>query len=217
MLAGALASASNVVVFQAIYFSGVAAGFLWMMIGLAFVSGAVFGGYLAWDIERLLVSSRILRPTAAARRPRPAPRWRRAPSCRSSLRSLPAESTTTSTSTIRSPRPGQASVSGAVSAPYTFSYRDWTQVGATVRAELRGSVTYVPPADYTGVPSRARSRTRRTGCRRRPRSPGGGDGYEATLPLGGRGTGNADILLTRDGTLSGSSRRDTTEHSGWSR
>ena len=62
MITGAISSAANVFVFQAVYFSGVSATYILMMAGLSAVSGAFFGGYLAWDLERLLVASRVVRP-----------------------------------------------------------------------------------------------------------------------------------------------------------
>jgi len=152
MAAGALASASNVVVFQAIYFSGVPAGFFAVMIGLALVSGAVFGGYLAWDIERLLVSSRVVRPSEAASAPRATFAWRRVATLAIVLAFL-AGAVYYAIGILRPfAAPGTASVGGSVEAPYTFVYSDWATEECTVHAELRGSATYVPPADYTGIP-----------------------------------------------------------------
>lgn len=155
MLTGALASTANVVVFQTIYFSGVAAGFLWVMILLAFVSGAVFGGYLAWDVERLLVSSRILRPAPASSLcPRRVARWRQAVILVLVFAFL-AEAVCFYLG-VYDPfaAKGTAAVSGSVAAPFTFAYHDWQAETVSVRAELRGSVTFVPPTDYTGVPVR---------------------------------------------------------------
>lgn len=60
MLAGGVASASNVFLFQVIYFSGVSLSFILVMAGLSFVSGVFFGGYLAWDLRRLLVATRLV-------------------------------------------------------------------------------------------------------------------------------------------------------------
>jgi len=152
MLTGALASASNVVVFQAIYFSGVAAGFLWLMIGLAFVSGAVFGGYVAWDVEGLLVSSRVVRPSETApAMPRPMARWRRIAILSVVLAFLAGTVYFFVEVFDLGTRPGTARVEGSVAAPYTFSIEDAENELRTVRAELRGSMTYVPPTDYTGV------------------------------------------------------------------
>ncbi len=196
LLAGALASASNVVVFQAIYFSGVAAGYLWMMIGLALVSGAAFGGYLAWDLERLLVSARIVRPAESVESQARSPRWRIALVLSLVLAFLAGGAYYyLKVSRPFAPR-GTASVSGAVDAPYTFFYSDWTNEVRTVRAELRGSVTYALPADYTGVslclvieraePSPGASRVRVVGS----------DGYEAQLAWSDVAA-NSDLVLVR--------------------
>jgi energy-coupling factor transport system substrate-specific component len=184
MLTGALASASNVVVFQTIYFSGVSAGFLWGMVLLAFVSGAVFGGYLAWDVERLLVSSRILRPeTASPPRPRRVARWRQAGILALVLVFLTGAVYYYIAVYDPFAAKGTAAVSGSVAAPFTFTYHDWQAETVSVRAELFGSVTYIPPTDYTGVPVRlllARAVPRLGSTSVRVMA---GDGYEVRFPL----------------------------------
>ncbi len=197
LLAGALASASNVVIFQAIYFSGVAAGYLWMMIGLALVSGAAFGGYLAWDLERLLVSAHIVRPADAAEpRTRPS-RWRLALILSIVLAFLAGGAYYYLEIFHPFAPAGTAAVSGAVGAPYTFSYSEWTNEERTVHAELRGSVTYVPPADYTGVPLRlALERAAPSADAARLRVIAG-DGYEAEFAWADV-AGNVDLLLVRE-------------------
>jgi energy-coupling factor transport system substrate-specific component len=210
MLAGALASASNVVVFQAIYFSGVAAGFLWLMIGLALVSGAVFGGYLAWDVERLLVTSRILRPTGAtparivrpteafSASPHPISWWRRIAVLSFAVAFLAGVVYFYLEVARPAPGPNSAAVSGDVAAPYTFSYAEWSAEARTVRTELRGSVSYVPPADYTGVPLRLvleRAAPRSSATRVRVAAA---DGYEASFQLHDVAT-DVDLLLTAEG------------------
>ncbi len=209
MLAGALASASNVVVFQAVYFSGVAAGFLWLMIGLALVSGAVFGGYLAWDIERVLVMSRILRPTGAtpARIVRHTEAfaasdrrisWRRAAVLPLALAFLAGVVYFYLEVARPAAGPNSAAVSGDVAAPYTFSYSEWSAGARTVRAELRGSVSYVPPADYTGIPLRLvleRAAPHPSAARVRVLAA---DGYETSFLLRDVAA-DADLLLTAEG------------------
>jgi len=153
MLAGALASASNVVVFQAVYFSGVAASFLALMIAAAFVSGGVFGGYLAWDIERVLVASHLIRRTDSVMpNGRRAIGWRHAATLAVVLGFLAGGVYFYLRVYDPFPTPGAATVAGEVETPYEFVYGEWKAEERTVRAELRGSVTYVPPADYTGVP-----------------------------------------------------------------
>jgi len=152
MLAGAVASASNVLVFQAIYFSGVSIRFILVMVGLAFVSGAAFGGYLAWDVERLLVASRIVRRSTDAA-PVSKRRWVRHVATFAVILALLGGGVYYYVN-VYDPfaAPDQAKISGAVDVPTAFRYGDWIDEEVTVRAELRGSSTYVPPRDYTGVP-----------------------------------------------------------------
>jgi len=152
MLAGAVASASNVFVFQAIYFSGVSVHFILVMAGLALVSGAVFGGYLAWDVERLLVASRIVRRAVRAV-PAGAKNWvRNAGTLVLTLALLGGGVSYYVNVYDPFAAPDEARVEGALDAPYTFRYGEWEGQETTIRAELRGSSTYVPPRDYVGVP-----------------------------------------------------------------
>lgn len=199
MLAGALASASNVVVFQAIYFSGVAASFLALMIAAACVSGAVFGGYLAWDIERVLVASHLIRPTDSVRPDgRRAIGWRHATTLAVVLGFLAGGVCFYLKVYDPFPTPGAATIGGAVGAPYEFVYGAWKAEERTVRTELRGSVTYVPPANYTGVPvnlileqadpSENASTVRVIAA----------DGYEASFALPDLAD-DSDVLLILDG------------------
>ena len=199
VLAGALASAANVLVFQAVYFSGVAASFLALMIGAAFVSGGVFGGYLAWDIERVLVASRLIRPTdLVARSGRRPVGWRHAATLAVVLGFLAGGVYFYLKVYDPFPAPGAATIAGAVEAPYEFVYGQWKAEERTVRAELRGSVTYVPVADYSGVPidlvlGRATPSVGASTVR-----VIASDGYEASLPLSEL-TSGANVLLTLDG------------------
>jgi len=152
MLAGAVASASNVFIFQAIYFSGVSIHFILVMAGLAFVSGAVFGGYLAWDVERLLVASRIVRRAVCAA-PAGARIWVRNVGTLVLTLALLGGGVYYYVN-VYDPFavPDEARVEGAVDAPYTFRYGEWDGQETTVHTEMRGSSTYIPPRDYVGVP-----------------------------------------------------------------
>ena len=152
LVAGAVASASNVLVFQTIYFSGVPATFLLVMVGLSLASGAVCGGYLAWDLHRFLIASKIA-PSFDAEEPRP-----RASFGRGLVGVLAAVLLLGGGvyyyATVFHPfeAPGRASVQGAVAIPAAFRYSEWADQVETLTAELRGSVTRVPPREYTGVP-----------------------------------------------------------------
>ncbi len=198
MITGALASASNVLVFQAVYFSGVAVGFIGLMVGLALVSGAVFGGYVAWDVERLLVSSRILRSGGPAPSARSMSWWRRAAILALVLTFLAGTVYFFVEVVDLGARPGTVRVDGAVAAPQTVRITDASLTLRTVRAELRGTVTYVPPLDYTGVSlrdvvARAAPRTEATRIRVVAR-----DGYAVSLPLA-EVVAEPDILLVLEG------------------
>ena len=154
MLAGAVASASNVFVFQAIYFSGVSLTFIFVMAGLSLVSGAFFGGYLAWDLRRFLVASRLVAntPTPAAKRHAA---WRKHLVTLAVVIGILAGGVYYYIA-IYDPfaSPDAARVKGAVLEPFTLRYGEWSDRLVTITAELRGSVSYVPPRDYTGIPLR---------------------------------------------------------------
>lgn len=154
MLTGAVASASNVFLFQAIYFSGVSLSFILVMAGLSLVSGAFFGGYLAWDLRRLLVASRLVVKTSM-----PVPKRRVA--WRKHLVTLAVVIGVLAGGAyyyiaVYDPfaAPDTARVQGAVLAPFTLRYEEWSDRAVTITAELRGSVSYVPPREYTGIPLR---------------------------------------------------------------
>ncbi len=197
MITGAIASVSNVFVFQAIYFSGVSVRFILVMAGLALVSGAVFGGYLAWDVERLLVASRIVRRSLRAG-PAKLRSWKRHVVTLAVILALLGGGVYYYVS-VYDPfaAPGEARVSGAVDAPFTFRYGDWDGGERTVRAELRGSSTYAPPRDYVGVPLLDVLE----GARPRPDASSvrviADDGYEAVFEWDAIRS-NPDVLVTLD-------------------
>jgi len=197
MITGAIASTSNVFVFQAIYFSGVSIRFILVMAGLALVSGAIFGGYLAWDVERLLVASRIVRRSLRAA-PAKVRSWKRHSATLAVILALLGGGVYYYVS-VYDPfaAPDEALVSGTVDAPFTFRYGDWNGGERTVRAELRGSSTYVPPRDYVGVPlldvlESARPRSDASSVR-----VIADDGYEAVFEWEAIRS-NPDVLVTLD-------------------
>jgi len=200
MLTGAVASASNVFVFQAIYFSGVSASFVLVMAGLSLVSGAIFGGYLSWDVEQLLVASRIVRRTSAtgtARTKKRRSRLRYATTLVMVLALLGGGVHYYVNVYDPFAPPDEAGIEGAVDLPQDFRYDEWKTSEATVRAEMQGSVSYVPPRDYTGVPlmqvlGKARPRSEATTLR-----VIADDGYEATFDLA-EIRSNPDLLLVLD-------------------
>ncbi len=195
MVAGAVASASNVFLFQAIYFTGVPTPFLLVMAGLSLVSGAVCGGYLAWDLRRFLVASRIAPWFSAAEPTRRSTFGRGLVGVLAVVLLLGGGVYYYTTVSDPFASPDQAKVQGSLASPFIFRYSDWAREAVSVSAELRGSVTYVPPKEYTGVPLALV--LERAG----PHAEAGtveviaGDGYKASFELAAI-VGNRGILLS---------------------
>lgn len=201
MVAGAVASSSNVFLFQAIYFSGVPVGFLMLMAGLSFVSGAFCGGYLAWDLEKFLVASRLIPspdPKATAERPL----LRRGLVAVSIVALLLAGGVYYY---VRVANPfaslDQAKVEGAVDVPFTFRYSNWLDKVETVTAELRGSVTYVPLQAYRGVPLAVLLERGVPRPEAKTVEVIGADGYTASFELAAILAGKRVLLSTERGQL----------------
>jgi len=201
MLTGAVASASNVFLFQAIYFSGVSLTFILVMAGLSLVSGAFFGGYLAWDLRRLLVSSRLVvtTPTLPTKRH---VAWRKHLVTLTVVIGILVGGAYYYIA-VYDPfaAPDAARIKGAVSAPFTVRYEEWSDRLVTITAELRGSVSYVPSSEYTGIPlpailDRARPKDDATTLR-----VIADDGYEARFELASVLKDDALVLSLDGGRL----------------
>lgn len=151
MLSGAVASATNVFVFQAIYFANIPLALLLGMAGLALISGAFFGGYLSWDLHNLLRASNLVRPDSKAdRKVRPID-WRRHV-ITFLLVALGLGGATTYYITVYDPfsAPDAVRIEGSVSHPYVLVLSDSDVEPVTITAELRGSTMTIPARDYTG-------------------------------------------------------------------
>jgi len=197
MVVGAVASASNVFVFQAIYLSNVPLTFILVMAALSLVSGALLGGYLAWDLGRIIDETAVLRQ-APKERPARRVRWgRHAITAILVLALLGGAAAYYIAVYDPFAEPGSVKVLGAADSPYTFSFNAWDDEWVTVRAELRGSSTYAPPADYEGVLvsaviARASPKAEATSVRVIAE-----DGYEARFELSRVGE-DRRLLLTRE-------------------
>ena len=152
MLTGAVASATNVFVFQAIYFANIPVTWLLGMAALSCVSGAFFGGYLAWDLHGFLQASNLARPPSGDEPPRRGVCWRRhALTLLVVLIGLagaigyyvgvydPFSSS------------DAVSIEGKVSAAYEFRLSEWDGSLLTITAELKGSTTTIPAREYSGA------------------------------------------------------------------
>ncbi len=164
-IAGGLASASNVIIFQAFFFSGVPVFLIGLLCMLAAASGIIFGGWLVLEMmESLELSGMILgRRRVVVDDPSvhesewDGIRVNR----RKAIGAIAVMAVFLSAFTVGAvyyfafvysmTEEGTAEVSGAVVDPYTFRYSDFEDSEVVITAELVGSVTYVGPREYTGV------------------------------------------------------------------
>ncbi len=154
---GGFASASNVIVFQLFYFSGVPWLFILLLVLLAFSSGIIFAGYFGYSTANLVWSSRILRmPSAIAENPPSVPGRQLDIYRLSAVAFLILIAFGASLYAIFVWRPTfdplSCDVVGNVAYPYRFSFNAFSNYQITIEAELIGSVTHISPQNYTGVP-----------------------------------------------------------------
>lgn len=165
-LAGAVSAASNVVVFQALYFSGVSWGYIGLMMLFAAVSGAVFGGYFAAGVLEVVDVAGLLQPVhTQGPGPEPDPERRRGLSARRRRRVARLAATLAMAAALAGgalyyytqvfelpPSGPTCRIEGKVFRAYDYTPTALRDEIITVKAELVGQVTYVPEADYSGVP-----------------------------------------------------------------
>jgi energy-coupling factor transport system substrate-specific component len=157
-LAGAVSSASNVIVFQAMYFSGVSWGYVGLMVLFAAISGAVFGGYFTAGVLDVVETAGLLRPVDAlgldsTSGHRPRPRIPRLVVTLVMMAALAGGAVYYYTRVFEPVPDGpKCRIEGKVARAYEYTPAGFRDEIVTVRAELVGQVTYVPEADYSGVP-----------------------------------------------------------------
>lgn len=196
-LAGGIASASNVIVFQILYFSGVSWGYIALITLFAFLSGMIFGGYFASGILDIVEGAHLLASTSRKRR-QGGSRLRLALTVVMAL-ILAGGAVYYYTSVFQPFWTGPTcQISGNVTEPLEYRPIDFERDAITVTAELKGQVTYIPPADYTGVPLSLI-------LEQAGPKPGAKkvliiatDGYEAEFDLDDI-MGNQNVLLAQDG------------------
>jgi hypothetical protein len=158
-ISAGIASASNVWVFQALYFSGVPLVYLAVITILAFSSGVIFAGFFAWETLQFLKESGVivsgsLRPASLGisrvslvRKNIPAVAFVLFLVLGSSYYVL---GVARFSSDIHS-----CQISGLVENPYEFRPSDFGGQEVTIVAELKGTYIQLPPANYTGILLRA--------------------------------------------------------------
>ncbi|HHY37165.1 MAG TPA: hypothetical protein GX518_05705 [Firmicutes bacterium] len=165
MLAGGTAAASNVFVFQLLYFSGAPLAYLLFIGALAFVSGVLLAGSFGHSVLEVVLAARPLRIPAAAEgeeegaaaageRKRGPARFKFAVTALLVLL-LAGGALYYYAAVFDPPWAGPTClVEGEVERPLSFRLSQFAASTTTITAELRGQVTHVPPREYTGVPLR---------------------------------------------------------------
>lgn len=163
--AAALSSASNFLVFQAFYFSGISLPFILIFCTLAGISGVIFGGWLSIQLMEALEEAAVLarsknkKKSSAEIEFSPAPRKK---SKTAAYISVVVSIIFVAAFTLGAvyfaffvyapfSQSGVA-ITGNVASGYLFIYDNFKNNETTINAELNGSVTHVPARNYTGIP-----------------------------------------------------------------
>jgi ABC-type thiamin/hydroxymethylpyrimidine transport system permease subunit len=163
MLAGGISAASNVFVFQWLYFSGAPVTYLIFIGSLAFVSGVLLAGNFGHSVLEVVLQARPVRITTKEGRIEVSSGRREKTAC------LTARLVITSVlilllsggavyyfaAVFEPPWVGpRCQVEGLVEKSFSFHVDHYSRYETTITAELQGQIKYVPPQDYTGVPLR---------------------------------------------------------------
>ncbi|UCE45788.1 MAG: ECF transporter S component [Methanobacteriota archaeon] len=166
-VAGGLSSAMNVIVFQAFFFAGVPWILIAMLCMLAFASGMIFGGWLSIEMLETMEYTGLLsgsKEIIVDGGDRNGDRlWKqdrnRKKRRKMSLAIVGSFLVLFSLGAVyyfafvfELPDGDTISVEGSVSNPFEFKYDEFADREITIVAELIGSVTYIEPRNYTGIP-----------------------------------------------------------------
>ncbi len=162
-LAGGFAAASNVFVFQLLYFSHAPIAYILFIGLLAFVSGVLLAGSLGHSVLEIILQARPLRSSIAEEEMAAATvstgtRAKTRTSVRIAitgvLMALLALGAVYYYAFIYElPWTGpRCLVEGKVANPLSFQLSYFKQHETTITAELIGQFTHIPPQEYTGIP-----------------------------------------------------------------
>jgi energy-coupling factor transport system substrate-specific component len=156
-LGAGVSSATNVIIFQIVYFTGVEWVYIAVITTLALCSGVIFAGYFAWETLEFLKDTGVIANSFESIRPAIVQS-----SSRSVLvRNIPAILLilfisigsifyiTTGARLLADS--ASCDVVGLVDNPFTYHESDFSTHVVTIEAELIGAYTHLPPANYTGV------------------------------------------------------------------
>lgn len=162
-LAGGVAAASNVFVFQLLYFSHAPIAYILFIGLLAFVSGVLLAGSLGHSVLEIILQARPFRSSIAEEEMAAASaatgaKAKTRPSVKIAitgvLMALLAMGAVYYYAVIYEPpwTGPRCQVEGAVANPLSFQLSYFEQHETTITAELIGQVTHIPAQEYTGIP-----------------------------------------------------------------
>lgn len=167
-IAGGLSAASNVFVFQILYFSGAPISYILFIGGLAFISGCLLAGSFGHSVLDLIRDARLLRLKPGREQPdetsarsgeidkqlQPArPAWLKLTITIILIAAFSIGAVYYYAVIFEPPWAGpQCQVEGKVENELSFTLSRFAEHETTIVAELKGQVTYVPPQEYTGIP-----------------------------------------------------------------
>jgi energy-coupling factor transport system substrate-specific component len=159
-LAGALASSSNVIVFQLFYFSGAPIAYIAFISALALISGIIFAGCFGQGVLDLVIRSRPVRmgdlPGIGNNKLFGADKKKtRINYVLTGILALAFSVGALYYFALVYEPPWKGpefKIEGMIEKPASYQYNDFSDHEITVSAELVGQVTYVPPQGYTGIP-----------------------------------------------------------------
>lgn len=215
-VAGGLSAAMNVLVFQAFFFAGVPWILIAMLCMLAFASGMIFGGWLSIEMletvehagmltgrKEIIVDGEDGDGERLWRRDRERKRKRKISMAvvASFLVLFSIGAVYYFAFVFVLPGSDTIGIEGDVSNPFYFAYEDFIDHETTITAELVGSITYVEPREYTGIPLR-------TVVTEAQPLPGasevlvrGSDGYHVTFLLEDVLNDDELLVVEEDGTF----------------
>jgi ABC-type thiamin/hydroxymethylpyrimidine transport system permease subunit len=167
MLAGGISAASNVFVFQLLYFSGAPLSYILFISLLALISGVLLAGSFGHSVLEIILQARpflfisVSENEMAAADGAIGSKKRTFPRVKLALTSLLVFLLAIGAIyyfavVFEPPWVGPScQVGGAVGKPLSFQLSDFTQYETTITAELKGEFTHIPPQEYTGIPIRA--------------------------------------------------------------
>ena len=210
LIAGGVAAASNVFVFQLLYFSGVPLTYLLLISSLALISGILLAGCFGKGVLDLISQVRPTRIQTTAAEPDSLPlRQNR-------FRNIGINFLLTGIlvlalsggaiyyfSAVYEPPwlSPQLRVEGEVANPTAFKLSHFDKFMTTINSELKGQVTHIPAQDYTGIPVAVILKETAPKEGASELEVIASDGYKVTFPLEDVIRDDKMIIIEEDDTL----------------